>query len=484
MTLEDLLTETERLRAENAQLRAENAQRRTENAALQHRLTELEAVVQALKAQLEAAQRAGKRQATPFSKGAPKAKPKKPGRKKGHQAAHRPPPDHVDQIEEVPLPPTCPDCGSAVIEDDVQVQYQEDIPRPIPTIVTQFNVHVGHCERCRRRVQGRHPNQTSDALGAAAIQIGPTALGLAAEMKHGLGMSYGKVARLLATSFGLQLARSTVARADERLADRLAPTYQHLLLSLRNSEVVHVDETGWKVAGRNAWLWVFTNESVSVYTIDPTRAHEVVERILGKDFAGVLGCDCFLAYDALKTYTQSKCAGHLLRRCAELSESKSGRAVRFSQHVARLLRAAITLKQRHADHKISEHGYAVACGRLEAALDRLLAGHYTDPDNARFAKLLHKQRQHLLTFLYVDAMDPTNNAAEREIRPAVLIRKTNGCNRSSAGARAHAMLTSVIRTCQKHAQDFVNVVNQVLRHPTPLTVEIAADTTPQSAQGP
>ncbi len=64
---------------------------------------------------------------------------------------------------------------------------------------------------------------------------------------------------------------------------------------------------------------------------------------------GVLGCDCFLAYDALKTYTQSKCAGHLLRRCAEIMESKSGRAVRFSQQVARLLRAAITLKQRHLD---------------------------------------------------------------------------------------------------------------------------------------
>ena len=146
----------------------------------------------------------------------------------------------------------------------------------------------------------------------------------------------------LETSWGLHIARSTVARADERLANRLAPTYQQLLLRLRASEVVHVDETGWKVAGQTAWLWVFTNDSLSVYTIDPTRAHEVVERILGEDFAGVLGCDCFLAYDALKTYTQSKCAGHLLRRCAEIMESKSGRAVCFSRQVARLLRAAIT----------------------------------------------------------------------------------------------------------------------------------------------
>ena len=466
MTIEELITENERLRADNERLR-------TENAELKRRLSDWEARVQALKEQLEAAQRAGQRQATPFSKGPPTDQPKKSGRKKGHRAAHRPPPDHVDQIEEAPLPPTCPDCGGVVIEDEVQVQYQEDIPRPIPTIVSQFNVHIGHCEGCQRRVQGRHPDQTSDALGAAAIQVGPHALGLAAEMKHGLGVSYGKVARLLATSFGLQLERSTVARADERLAERLAPTYQRLILRLRASEVVHADETGWKVAGQKAWLWVFTNDSLSVYTIDPTRAHEVVERILGEDFAGVLGCDCFLAYDALKTYTQSKCASHLLRRCAKISESKSGRAVRFSQQVARLLRAAITLKQRRTDQKISAHGYAVACGRLEAALDRLLAGHYTDPDNARFAKLLRKQRPHLLTFLYVEAMEPTNNAAERELRPAVIIRKTNGCNRSKTGARTHAILTSVIRTCQKHGRDFVHTVKQVLRQPTALALDLA-----------
>jgi transposase len=465
-------------------LHAENERLRAENAELKQRLADLAAAVQDLKAQLEAAQRAGKRQATPFSKGAPKAKPKKPGRKKGHQAAHRPTPDRVNQIVEAPLPAMCPDCGSPVIEDAVQVQYQEDIPRPIPTVVTQFNVHVGHCAQCQRRVQGRHPDQTSDALGAAAVQIGPNALGLAAEMKHGLGVSYGKVARLLETSWGMHIARSTVARADERLANRLAPTYQQLLLHLRASEVVHADETGWKVAGQPAWLWVFTNDSLSVYTIDPTRAHEVVERILGEDFAGVLGCDCFLAYDALKTYTQSKCAGHLLRRCAEILESKSGRAVCFSRQVARLLRAAIILKQRHRDGKISAHGYAVACGRLEAALDRLLAGHYTDPENARFAKLLRKQRPHLLTFLYVDAMDPTNNAAEREIRPAVLIRKTNGCNRSPTGAQTHSILTSVIRTCQKHGQDFVNAVKRVLRHPAPLTLEIVGEAGANPAHGP
>lgn len=435
-------------------------------------LQQMEARVAELESQLDEAKRAGKRQATPFSKGAPKARPKQPGQKTGHRAAHRQAPNHVDHVEEAPLPPSCPDCGGSVVEDAVKVQYQVDIPRPIPTVVTQFNVHVGHCQRCQRRVQGRHAEQTSEALGAASIQVGPNALGLAAEMKHGLGVSYGKAAHVLSSAFGLTLERSTIVRADARLAQKLAPTYDYLIFQLRNSQVVRVDETGWKIGGRNAWLWVFTNREVTVYAIDPTRAHQVAERILGRDYRGVIGCDCFLAYDALD-YTQSKCAGHLLRRCSELIASQSRRAAQFSQQVARLLRGAITLKARRTT--MSEHGYQVACGRLEAALDRLLARHYTDPDNVRFAKLLRKQRPWLFTFLYIEAVEPTNNEAEREIRPGVLIRKTNGCNRSPAGAKTHSIIASVIRTCQKHGHDFVEIVKRVLRCPEAIALPITSN---------
>jgi hypothetical protein len=245
------------------------------------------------------------------------------------------------------------------------------------------------------------------------------------------------------------------------LAAKCQPTYQRLILRLRHSEVAHVDETGWKVGGQTAWLWVFTNEEVSVYVIDPTRAHEVVEAVLGTDYAGVLVSDCFLAYDPL-TCAQSKCVAHLLRRCKELTEMKSGRAVQFSQDLTRLLQAALTLKARQTP--MSGHGYRVACGRLEAALDRLLERHLTDADNARFAKLLRKQRARLLTFLYHDAVAPTNNLAERELRPAVIVRKTGGCNRSDAGAHAHAILNSVLRTCQKQGLDAVQVLKQLLQN--------------------
>jgi transposase len=192
---------------------------------------------------------------------------------------------------------------------------------------------------------------------------------------------------------------------------------------------------------------------------------------LGQDFAGVLISDCFLAYDPL-TCAKSKCVGHLLRRCATLLESGNAAARQFSEQAARLLRGALTLKERQAT--LSEHGYRVACGRLEAAFDRLLDRAYRQADTVRFVKLLRKQRPYLFTFLYHEAVAPTNNAAERELRPAVIIRKTNGCNRSPAGATVHAVLASVIRTAHKHGHDFVDLTKRVLQQPLQVVVQLCS----------
>ena len=458
--------------AQNEQLRAENATLKQRIALLEVQVAELEALVAQLKGQLEEAERAAKRQAAPFSKGPPKANPKRPGRKKGHAPAHRPKPDHVDRVVEVPLPSErCPECGGPLTDHKVQEQFQVDIP-PVRPIVTQFNVHVARCSRCNRRVQGRHPEQASDALGAAMVQIGPRALGLAADLKHGLGIPYRKVKALYGTAFGLEVSPGGLARAGQRLAKRAEPTYQQLILTLRHSQAVNADETGWKISGQRAWLWVFTSAAVTVYVIHPTRAHEVAERVLGEEFEGVLGCDCFLAYDPLK-YRQQKCLGHLLKRCGKLRTSLSGEAVIFSQRVASLLRGAIRLKARR--EAMSEARYQRACERLETALDRLLAKDESDPENAKFVKLLRKHRSRLLVFLYHPEVTPTNNAAEREIRPAVVVRKISAGNRSQPGSDTHAILTSVIRTCQQQGQDFLDVSKQLLCRPARVALKLAGE---------
>src|ERR1044071_8481864 len=146
-------------------------------------IDQLCAEVDRLKPELEQSRRAGNRQAAPFSKGAPKANPRRPGRKPGHPPSRRPapPPEQVDRTVEVPLPPECPECRAPPDEAPVAVhdQYQIDLPEPKP-IVTRFRVPVTRCPVCYRRIQGRHPEQISDAVGAAAVRYGPRLLGFAA----------------------------------------------------------------------------------------------------------------------------------------------------------------------------------------------------------------------------------------------------------------------------------------------------------------
>src|SRR3954467_475529 len=231
-------------------------------------IDELRAEVERLKAELEQSRRAGKRQAAPFSKGAPKANPKRPGRKPGHPPSHRPapPPEQVDRTIEVPLPSECPGCRAPLDEAPAVVpdQDQNDLPQPKP-IITRFRVPVARCPACYRRVQGRHPEQTSDALGAAAVQYGPRLLGFAADLKHRIGASYRKGSSLLLTLTGLVVCSAALVRSGHRLRRLASPSYDRLVAAARHSIVQHADETGWKIGRRSAWLWVFADENVTLY---------------------------------------------------------------------------------------------------------------------------------------------------------------------------------------------------------------------------
>src|SRR3954452_24975028 len=427
-------------------------------------IDELHAEVERLEEELEQSRRAGKRQAAPFPKGAPKAYPKRPGRKTGHPPSHRPapPPEQVDRTVEVPLPPQCPECHAPLDDAPVTVhdQYQIDLPEPRPVII-RFRVPVTRCPGCYRRIQGRHPEQTSDALGAAAVQYGPRLLGLAADLKHRIGASYRKCSSILLTLTGLVVASAALVRSGHRLRRLASPSYDRLVEAARHSAVQHVDESGWKICGRSAWLWVFADEHATLYRIRKSRGHEVVVEVLGDDYQGVLVSDCFLAYDPLK-FKKSKCSSHLLKRCSEIERSKTRAAVRFSRRVAALLRRAMALKRRRGT--MGARGYAVLRGKVHAELDRLLAGTYTDPDNARLAKRLRRQREHLLQFLDHDGVDATNNLAEREVRPAVIARKLSAGNRTEAGAGTHAILASIFRTYRRQGRDILGATVELLRH--------------------
>ncbi len=451
-------------------LRVENEKLRAENATLRQRVAELEKRV----AELEATLSEAKRQATPFARQKRVAKPKRPGRKRGQgRFAYRgkPAAEEVSETKRAPLV-CCPECGGALTNRKEHEQFVVDIP-PVKPVTVRYVTESGYCAHCRKRVRARHPEQISDATGAAGVVVGPRAKGLAADMKHRLGVSYGKVCAWLDDAFGLQVTRSGWCQADVRLAEQARPVYEELVNVLRASSVVHADETGWRIGTLAAWLWVFTNRETTVYTIRRSRGHEVVVDILGVEFAGILNTDCFLAYDAkaLADWLKQKCVGHLLRNLREIEAGKVGGAVRFARDVTALLREALQLKVEKPN--LPPETFAERAAALEQRLDRLIdeRRHFSDPDNARFAKRLRKHREHLLRFLYVEELDATNNQGERQLRPAVITRKTNGCNRTESGAEAHAILSSVLTTCHQRnvpVLDFLTALQRTAGNPLAL----------------
>ena len=452
--------------AEPAQHECPNCRR------LEKRIGELEEQLRKLTAALEEVRRAGKRQAAPFRKPRPSTPPRKPGRKPGedygqHQRRAVPRPEEIDETHEAPLPECCPKCGGQELQEtDVQAQYQIELPRR--PVIRLFRVHRGCCRGCGCKVQGRHALQTSDALGAAAVQLGPQAHAAAAVLNKELGLSHGKVARVFERLFGFRIARSTSARSLRRTARRLAAADEEIRQSIRGSPWLVPDETGWRVAGESAWLHVAVGASATWYGIDPSRSADVLAAVIGWDWSGVLVRDGWAPYDRFRQAVHQQCLGHLLRRCRELEETATRGAVRFPRAVAELLRQALSVRDRYAAGAMSRHGRNVRRGQLREMLLRQVWPVKQHAGNERLAAFVAGHLKSLFTFLTQPGIDATNWRAEQAIRPAVVNRKVWGGNRTPAGAADQARLMSVLRTCQQQARDALAFLADTLCSPTPL----------------
>jgi transposase len=451
-------------------------------AASAEKIAQLEREVEALKQEiarlqrlLEEALRAGKRQAAPFSRPNPKA-PEKPGRKPGKKYGRiyrRTVPDQVDEVIEVPLPSRCPRCQGELEECESVSQFQTEIPEPRVERV-EFRIHVGRCRHCRRRVQGRHPRQTSDALGSAASQLGPRAIALATQLNKGLGLPYGKTASVLQQAFGLQVSRGGLCQAMDRVARKAEPTYEALIEEVRHSPSVTADETGWRVGGQLWWMWAFSTAQVTVYSIQPGRGFEQAAAVLGEDFAGFLVRDGWSIYRQFVQALHQTCLSHLLRRCREMILVAGKGPGEFPRTVATILQHALQLRDRRDQGRIGERGVAVARGRLEARLDRSLERRHRSPRNRRLAHHLLREREALFPFLICPGLEATNWRAEQAIRPMVVTRKVWGGNRTSRGAHTQGILVSILQSCRQQLRSASAVLQKLICSPQCKALELTA----------
>jgi transposase len=218
-------------------------------------------------------------------------------------------------------------------------QRQVDLP-PMRPVVTRFRVGIGRCAGCGRRVQDRHPDQASDALGAAGSQVGPVAKAWSLWRHYELGLSFGKCARLL-RRLGIEVTAGALSQAAQATGTALVPAHQDLVARATGSDVVVVDETGWRIGGSSAWLWVATNEHLTVYNVADRRGFDQACDLVDADYAGTIVRDGRAPYRRYDQASHQTCVAHLLRRCHHLIEDRPAWARGTPRQVAAILHEAL-----------------------------------------------------------------------------------------------------------------------------------------------
>jgi hypothetical protein len=462
----EIMAVLDALRAEVAELRRENDDLRRENDKLKVRVAELETKLARYEGPPPTDPSTPSGMTPPYRK-PKKKKGKKPGRKKGHSGARRAsvePNNHEHHGLDC-----CPDCGADLRDrpPTVRTRVTEDLPPKAEPEVTSHTVESKWCPKCKKRVEA--------GVDAALPRctLGLRVVLLTSWMHYALGTPCHAIVKYLRRVHGFLVSAGGLTQSWRLLARYLEPLHAEIWEEIRAAGVLHADETGWRVDGKTGWLWCFATKSAVLYVIDRSRGSPVVRRILGETFDGVLVTDFFAAYGFLRAAAKQKCLAHLLRELEKVSlRNMSGEWAAFAARTNRFVKDALRLgaERRH----FGDDEYDRRWRRLHDRLAELHVAEYADKDCRRLARRLEKHREELLTFLERENVDATNNHGERTIRPAVVMRKNYGGNRSEAGAETQAIMMSVFRTLEMRGIDPLDWLERGIRdrlaHGTPLTL--------------
>jgi len=379
----------------------------------------------------------------------------KSGAKKGHPGHRRQTPTRVDRQETHRLK-RCPGCGGPLQRcQRTRPRLIEDIPEEIEPVVTEHTIHRDYCPTCQKHVEPVVP----DAMPGATL--GHHVIALTAWLHYGLGVTIDQIVDILGYHLQTKLTPGGLIDAWRRLAEVLSAWYEQIGEQAKKSAHLHADETGWRVNGSTCWLWCFTNDRNCSYMIDRSRGSPALQKFFTEAFEGVLITDFWAPYESVCAEDRQYCLVHLLRELEKVDLSNDAAEWQaFAKNLRRLLRDGIRLRKRE-DFAPGEFQSRV--DRLNTRLARLAAGAYLDRDARRLAKRLGRYAEYIFTFLDYADVPFENNFAERQIRPAVVLRKNSQSNRSERGAATQTILMSVYRTLKLRGLNPTKTIARALR---------------------
>jgi len=391
-----------------------------------------------------------------------KKKKGKRGKRKGRKGAGNSPKNLKPNETAIAEVDKCHLCGQDLSDqpplETANERIIEDIPdipeEPVITLVTQ---QKKYCDECQEVITAK-----SD-LALPKSDIGLNATVLVCYLWVALCLPYTKIKEYLGTYFKLSVSTSGLSRHVIRVSGIMKDVYDEILKDIKNGSILQADETGWRVRGRNWWLWVFGTQDTAYFTVDKTRGSSVVRRVLGGIFFGVLVVDGWSAYLSLLCEQQS-CLSHLLRKIRKFRDAFPHLTdiMKFHLKFRRIIRDGERL-QINRD-QLGELIFQRRLKRLVKRLDDLLQ--WPNPDNVlqEIIKKVKRQQPRILTFVEHPGVPFHNNYAEYLIRIGVLKRKISGGSVSAEGAESYAILLSIYTTCKLRGISFPKYMRESLKH--------------------
>jgi len=421
---------------------------------LEARVADLEATVQRL---LERLQQDSHNSSRPPSSDPPQAlKPRSrrmpSGRKRGGQPGHPGQSRGLRPLEEVetmvPVKPThCAHCQHPLAGDDPQPQRHQvtEVP-PVKPVVTEYQMHRLVCPACGASTRAPLP------VGVPPGGFGPRVQAIVALCTGAYRLSKRTTQEVMADLFGLAMSLGTIPHLEQATVQAVAAPVAEAQAYIRTQPSAHLDETGWREGRTRAWLWVAVTTWVTGFAVRLSRGAKVAQALLGDRFCGILVTDRWSAYTWYPTRWRQVCWAHLLRDFEAMIE-RGGR----SQEIGEALREQ-TRQMFHWWHQVRDGTLTHAQFRsLMRPIRRHVARLLKAGQTCRVAKTegvcreVLKVYEALWTFVRVAGVEPTNNAAERAIRPGVLWRKGSFGTQSADGSRfVEAIMTVVATLRQQH----------------------------------
>jgi len=416
------------------------------------RLSLFEARIRELEARLnQNSSNSSRPPSSDFPKGGAASKPpktkKRRSRKRGGQAGHARksfeplPPDRVEQVIDC-KPEKCRHCGEALTGEDVHPQCHQIIELP-PVIVKaiEYRLHRLLCLKCGTTTSGLLP------FGVPWGNYGPRLMAFVAMLTGMCRLSKRLVQGLLLDAFGLKMSLGAICKQERLASEAMAAPVAEAHEYVKKQHRACADETGWRERMKKAWLWVAVTSMVTVFLIRRSRGSGAAKELLGDDFAGILNSDRWHGYTWVGEHQRQLCWSHLMRQFIGF-EDFGPAAKRLGRRLQKQTRQMFALWHRLRDGKLTRRGFKRAMKPIEAEIVRLLHRGECCPAlkvAGRCREILVLE-QALFTFVHHENVEPTNNAAERAIRHAVIWRKVSLGTDSERGSRFVERILTVTAT--------------------------------------